>query len=129
MTFISTDNVEPDFRSGVEVRFGSTFSIGGCDSCGSGYGYGGGAAVCGCNSCASCNVTNYAWEVAWWGLDHDVNDYTRTEDLPSTTHMYGTQNFNGAEYEQEQHRHLAASERLLQLPNADQHFAAVRSQY
>jgi hypothetical protein len=94
VTFISTDNIEPDFRSGIEVRLGSTFSVGGCDSCGSGYGYGG----CGCNSCASCNMTNYAWEVAWWGLDHDVNDYTRTEDLPSTSHMYGTQNFNGAEY-------------------------------
>ncbi|HEX3600293.1 MAG TPA: BBP7 family outer membrane beta-barrel protein, partial [Lacipirellulaceae bacterium] len=64
--------------------------------CGSGYGYGG----CGCNSCAPCNSTQYAWEVAWWGLDHDVNDYTRTDELTgATSHMYGMQNFNGAEYD------------------------------
>ena len=96
VTFISTSNVEPDFRSGIEVRFGSTFSVGGCDSCGAGGGYGYGG--CGCNSCAPCNMTNYAWEVAWWGLDHDVNDYTRTDTLPATSHMYGMQNFNGVEY-------------------------------
>jgi hypothetical protein len=94
VTFISTANVEPDFRSGIEVRLGSTFSVGGCDSCGSGYGYGG----CGCNSCAPCNMTQYAWEVAWWGIDNDVNDYTRTDELPATSHIYGMQNFNGVEY-------------------------------
>jgi hypothetical protein len=96
VTFISTANVEPDFRSGIEVRLGSTFSVGGCDSCGcgSGYGYGG----CGCNSCQSCNMTNYAWEVAWWGLDRDVNDYTRVDDLPATSHMYGMMNFSGVEF-------------------------------
>jgi len=95
VTFISTANVEPDFRSGIEVRLGSTFSVGGCDSCGSGYGYGG----CGCNSCAPCNMTNYAWEVAWWGIDKDTNDYTRIDELQgATSHIYGMQNFGGAEY-------------------------------
>jgi hypothetical protein len=43
-------------------------------------------------------MTQYAWEVAWWGLDRDVNDYTRVDDLPATSHMYGMQNFAGVEY-------------------------------
>ena len=42
-TVLDTDQTDYDFRRGVEVRFGSTFSIGSdCDEgCGNGYGYAG----------------------------------------------------------------------------------------
>ena len=96
-TVVSTRDANYDFRSGVEVRFGSTFQIGdGCDncnSCGSGYGYTG----CGCNSCAPARpLTTYAWEVAWWGLDNDINTYTFVDNGP--TRIYGMKNFVGLEY-------------------------------
>ena len=64
-TIMTNRDVNFDFREGVEVRFGSTFTIGdSCSACQSTCGYNTG---CGCNSCAP--QTTYAWEVAWWGLN------------------------------------------------------------
>lgn len=92
-----------DFRSGLEVRLGSTFTVGGCNSCGSGYGgcgygYSGcGGNSCGCNSCASSCGTMYAWEVAWWGID-DNPDVIVVDEMPGMR-MYGMRNFVGIEYD------------------------------
>ena len=97
-TIIETQNNDADFRSGVEARIGSTFTIG--DSCGggcgSGYGYGG----CGCNSCG-CAPTTYAWEAAWWGLEDDQNTTVRSDDVTSNIRIYGMKNFNGLQYDRD----------------------------
>jgi hypothetical protein len=92
-TVLGTHFVDHDYREGVEVRFGSTFTIGdSCDTgCETGY-YGG------CNSCAPCAVDVYAWEVAWWGLDDDVETYTFVEQFPYPQRIYGMKNFAGLEY-------------------------------
>jgi len=93
-------NSDHDFRSGVEVRFGSTFTFSdGCESCDPGCGdgsYGG----YGCNNCGSCNPpTLYAWEFAWWGLDDDENS-TEYIDQP-TSGLYGMVNFAGLGYDRD----------------------------
>ena len=64
-------DADDGFRSGGEIRFGSTFGIGSaCDTCNTGCGgYGGCNSGCGCNACAN---QEYAWEAAWWALDKDV---------------------------------------------------------
>ncbi len=47
MSVMSTHDADYGFRPGMEVRLGSTFTVGdSCNSCDSGYGYGG------CNGCA-----------------------------------------------------------------------------
>ena len=67
---LDTDRTDFDFQNGVEVRFGCTFGIGGaCDDCGGGGGYG---TACGYGNGCGCPQDNYAWEVAWWGLDEDA---------------------------------------------------------
>jgi hypothetical protein len=96
-TVLSSHDVDFDFREGVEARVGSTFTIGdSCDACSSGYG--------GCNSCGptcgpSCPGTTYAWEVAWWGLNDDTNEFV-FQDQP-TTRIYGMKNFVGVEYDRD----------------------------
>ncbi len=70
-----------DFRSGVEVRFGSTFAIGdGCDPC--------------------CAPQTYAWEIGWWGLDDDLQQQTTVQDFTGMpdTRRYGMINFAGLEH-------------------------------
>lgn len=99
-TAASTVLVQPDhdFRSGVELRFGSTFTIGdSCDTCNTGCNNG---CNSGCNSCAPCSMpTVYAWEVAWWGLDDDPIDQTYV-DQP-TTGLHGMKNFAGLGYDRD----------------------------
>jgi hypothetical protein len=92
-TVLSTINTDHDFREGVEVRFGTTFTIG--DSCDTG-------CYDGCNSCGSC-PTVYAWEVAWWGLDDDADDITYVDTIttPNSTRIYGMKNFVGLEYDRD----------------------------
>ena len=94
-TVVSTNDVDYDFRPGVEVRLGSTFTVGdSCNTCGSGYGYGG------CNSCApACSSTMYAWEVAWWGIADDDQSYVFEDQ--ATTRMYGMKSFAGLEYDRD----------------------------
>jgi hypothetical protein len=98
-------NPDHDFRSGAEVRFGSTFTIcDECDTCDTGYNTGcyNGCGSCntGCTSCASCcPPTVYAWEFAWWGLDDDANDQTY---IPQTGYgIYGMVNFAGLGYDRD----------------------------
>jgi len=68
-TVLTSRDANFDFREGVEVRVGSTFTIGESHSdCQSTCGYNTG---CGCNSCTP--QTTYAWEVAWWGLNDSPN--------------------------------------------------------
>ena len=97
-TVVSTQQAEYDYRPGLEVRFGSTFTVGdscnACNSCGSGYGYGG------CNSCApACSGTTYAWEFAWWGIENDANSYVFVDE--ATTRLYGMKSFAGLEYDRD----------------------------
>jgi hypothetical protein len=100
-TVLTTSDSSSDFRSGAEIRFGSTFSIRGCDSGsgGCGYGYGG---CGGCNSCGNCPQT-YAWEVGYWALDDDVNTLRTTADLGPTDNLryYSMKNFAGLEYDRD----------------------------
>lgn len=79
-----------DFREGIEVRFGSTFTIG--EPCSTG-----------CDPCMSCAPpTVFAWEVAWWGLDHDANSVMVFDDstMPNRR-IYGMKNFVGLEYDRD----------------------------
>ncbi len=97
-TIMTNRDVDYDFRAGIEVRFGSTFTIGDSSStCQSPCGYNTG---CGCNSCAP--VTTYAWEVAWWGLDNDENvDTVVFDNTMPTTRIYGMKTFVGLEYDRD----------------------------
>ncbi|MFO0790678.1 MAG: BBP7 family outer membrane beta-barrel protein [Pirellulales bacterium] len=97
---LCSNMAEYDFRSGVEVRLGSTFTVG--ESCGSGCGYNGcgyGYNGCGCNSCAPSCGTMYAWEVAWWGIDD--SPFVKTVDEMPGMRMYGMKNFVGLEYDRD----------------------------
>jgi hypothetical protein len=99
-TVVSSHQAEFDYREGVEVRLGSTFTIGSeCDSsaCGHGYGYGHG-----CNTCAPCSVDVYAWEVAWWAIDDDAQVYTFEDEIVTDgRRIYGMKNFVGLEYDRD----------------------------
>lgn len=87
---LCTEEVSQDFRSGVEIRLGSTFVVGG-STCNTGCGYG----YPGCGpSCSS--GTMYAWEVAWWGIDDNPQE-SIVEVMPNMW-MYGMKNFAGLEY-------------------------------
>jgi hypothetical protein len=94
-TVLSTENVDHDFRSGVELRFGSTlsttsWSADDCNGYGSHCGYGSG-----CNTCAP----DFAWEVGYWILDDDLNSAQIVDAIPNDTdRMYGMKNFAGLEY-------------------------------
>ena len=89
---LGTHFVDHDYREGVEARIGSTFTIGEpCDTgCYNGY-----------NGCAPCAPDVYAWEVAWWGLDDDVEAYTFVEEVGYPTRIYGMKNFVGLEYDRD----------------------------
>jgi len=98
-TILTTRDANFDFREGLEVRLGSTFTIGEPSACatgcnGYGYGYGNGSG-CGCNSCAPSRM--YAWEVAWWGLNTDAN--TSTVEFDGTNRIFGMKNFVGLQYD------------------------------
>ncbi|MCC7475758.1 MAG: BBP7 family outer membrane beta-barrel protein [Pirellulales bacterium] len=92
---ICTDCVGYDYRSGVEIRLGSTFLVGGgCDPCASNY-------ATGCNGCAPCctPATMYAWEFAWWGIDHEPSEEVFPD--PPTLLVYGMVNFAGLDYDRD----------------------------
>ena len=94
-TVVSSQSLNSDFAPGVEVRFGSTFTIGdSCNTCQNSCGYTSCGGSGGCGSCQSCRQpTMYAWEVAAWGLDNDSNDYVRQDTID--TRLYGLQSFAG----------------------------------
>jgi hypothetical protein len=93
-TVLSTENVDHDYRSGVELRFGSTLSTTSwsADDC---YGYGGNGYGSGCGSCAP----DFAWEVGYWILDDDLNCAQIVDAIPNDTdRIYGMKNFAGLAY-------------------------------
>jgi hypothetical protein len=97
-TILETSDANDGFRSGGEIRFGSTFGIGSaCDTCNTGCGgYGGGG---GCGSCNACSTQEYAWEAAWWALDKDVTTASYTAVTPAgPTMIFGMKNFAGELY-------------------------------
>jgi hypothetical protein len=99
VTILETNDAEDGFRSGAEIRFGSTFSIGtSCDTCNSGCGgYGGGNSCGGCNAC---ETQDYAWEAAWWAIDKDVTSASYTLATPAGPKMiFGMKNFAGEQYD------------------------------
>ncbi len=100
-TVLSNRDVSFDFREGLEVRVGSTFTIGepcgACDSCSNGYGFGYGGN--GCSGCGSCAPTIFAWEVAWWGINNDANTSTAVYD--GTNRIFGMKNFVGLQYDRD----------------------------
>ena len=67
--FCETHDADDGFRSGGEIRFGSTFGIGSaCDTCNTGcggYGLRRCNSGCGCNACEN---QDYAWEAALLGI-------------------------------------------------------------
>jgi hypothetical protein len=84
-TVISTANVDHDYREGLELRFGSTFSISSHDPCNGG--------------CGSCSTDLYAWEFVAWAIDNDIEWFTVTDLMPTDTYrMYGMVNHAGLEY-------------------------------
>ncbi|MGD9632844.1 MAG: BBP7 family outer membrane beta-barrel protein [Pirellulales bacterium] len=95
----------PHWRGGVEARIGCTFGIGeSCDygdcydDCGCNSGYGSGCDPCGCESCCPPCCQQYAWEVAWWGLDGDVQQQFVDGPLTPNFRYYGMVNYAGLEY-------------------------------
>ena len=94
-TIVSTQDVDSGFQPGVEVRFGSTFTIGdSCNSCQNSCGY------TGCGGCQSCRQpTMYAWEVAWWGIANDSDTFIGLDQ--ANTRIYGMKSFAGVEYDQD----------------------------
>jgi Putative beta barrel porin-7 (BBP7) len=91
-TVMTSRDVNFDFREGVEVRVGSTFTIGdSCSACQSTCGYNTG---CGCNSCTP--KTTYAWEFAWWGLNDSPN--TQTVEYDGTNRLVGMKSYAGLQY-------------------------------
>ena len=86
--------LDHEYRSGVEVRLGSTFTIGGGCNTGCDNGYGAGY------SCGSSCPQTYAWEVAWWGIDGDMNAQQVVDDNPvAGMRYYGIVNYAGLEYD------------------------------
>jgi hypothetical protein len=100
-TVVSTVDADYDFRPGVEVRFGSTFTVGeSCNTgCGSGYGYNGCGTGCGGRNSCCAAPTMYAWEFAWWGLANDDNWFVVQDD--ANTRLYGMKSFAGLEYDRD----------------------------
>jgi len=99
--------LDPDWREGVEVRFGSTFGIG--DSCDygtacdfGGYGNACGGDSCGCQPCCTpCCQQMFAWEVAWWGMNREVQEQYVDGPLTATFRYYGMVNYAGLEYDED----------------------------
>jgi hypothetical protein len=96
-TVLSTTHVDYDFRSGLEIRFGSTFTVGGgCDSDCNNYGNG----YAGCNTGCDSAPVLFAWEAAFWGIDGDVDWFQVTDDnMTDTLRIYGMVNHAGLEYD------------------------------
>jgi hypothetical protein len=78
-----------DFREGVEVRFGSTFNVGGWydDHWGD---------IGPTRRCGPCVPQLWAWEFGWWAINDDENRTTVVE-WPGLR-LYGMVNFVGLEY-------------------------------
>lgn len=80
-TILTSDDADYDFRSGVELRFGSTFTAGGsCD-------YG---------DCYPCAPQTYAWELGYWYLADDSDSAVVIDSDPTDVNRYFSGvNFSG----------------------------------
>ncbi len=89
----------PDWREGIEVRLGCTFGVG--DSCDYGdSGCGGYGEACGCEpGCNPCCQQMYAWEVAYWGIDREVQEQFVDGPVVGTFRYYGMINYAGLQYD------------------------------
>jgi hypothetical protein len=92
-TVMDSRDVSFDFREGLEVRVGSTFTVG--DSCSASQSSCGYNTGCGCSSCSA--PTTYAWEVAWWGLNSNASQDMAVYD--GTNRIFGMKNFVGLQYD------------------------------
>lgn len=80
---LSTDDIEPDWQWGAEVRFGSTFGRPrSCDPCGCGPAQ---------RPCA--------WEVVYWGLAEDEQSALVVDALGDSLRTYGQINYAGLSYD------------------------------
>lgn len=94
-TIMTSRDVDFGFREGVEVRVGSTFTIGEASSaCQSSCGYN-----TGCGSCSCAPPTTYAWEVAWWGLNDSPDDAMVT--FNGADRIYGMKSYVGLGYDRD----------------------------
>ncbi len=98
VTMLSSPDVDHDYRSGAEVRFGSTLGGWHRDDCDDhGYGYGGYSNHC--DNCEPCSPPRFAWEVGYWILDDDENIEEVVDSIPTDTYrIYGMKNFAGLQY-------------------------------
>ena len=91
-TVLSSEDIDHDFREGVEVRFGSTFTIGSACETDCYGGYGGG--------CGGCAPDTYAWEFVYWGIADDEQRATVIDLMPTVSpRLYGMVNHAGLEYD------------------------------
>lgn len=80
---LSTDDIEPDWQWGAEIRFGSTFGRPrSCDPCGCGPAQ---------RPCA--------WEVVYWGLAEDEQSALVVDPLGDSLRTYGQINYAGLSYD------------------------------
>jgi hypothetical protein len=91
----------PHWRGGAEARLGFTFGVG--DSCDYGDCYddcGGYGNACGCETaCQPCCQQMYGLEVAWWGLDNEVQEQYVDGPVVGNFRYYGMVNYAGLEYD------------------------------
>ncbi|MCO6046967.1 BBP7 family outer membrane beta-barrel protein [Aeoliella sp. ICT_H6.2] len=81
---LSTDNIEPQWQWGAEIRFGSTFGRPvSCDPCG-------GSAQRPC-----------AWEVVYWGLAEDDESAAIIDSLTDTDRLFSVVNYNGLQFDRD----------------------------
>ncbi len=100
---LNTSSADIGYQSGIEVRFGATFSgrygggYGGGSSCDVGYNtFSGGAS--GCSTSCSSGPT-HAWETVYWGIVEDSATSVVTDTTGDMTRTYGMIDFRGLEYD------------------------------
>lgn len=105
--FSDCDLLIPDWRYGYEIRLGCTFDLGSdCAAdaaCGYGAGYNTGCDPCnsGCECCQPCCQQQYAWEVAFWSLDRDVQNQYVDGPIVGDFRYYGMVNYSGLQYDED----------------------------
>lgn len=83
-TLLSTDDIEPDWQWGAEIRFGSTLGR-----------------PRGCGPCGGAGARPYAWEVVYWGLAEDDQTAIVTDVWSDTDRIYSAINYAGIQYDRD----------------------------
>ena len=76
---LTTNDIEPDWQWGAEIRFGSTLG----------------------SPCGSAGLRPYAWEVVYWGLAEDTQSALITDLWTDADRMYGAVSYNGLNYDRD----------------------------